>query len=62
LIGDEGFECLSHECAEIFKKAGFEIINRISIPLKTNSTDLEEAKEKRKMLNVDRVLWVFRKD
>lgn len=66
LMGDrtkEDFECLTSECYNIFRKARFECTARISVPLSTESANAREivkAKEIKKLLGRDRVLYVFR--
>jgi len=58
------FEPFIPESYNIFKKTGFECIHRISVPLTTqsaNGDEVNKAREKKKLLGRDRVLFVFRR-
>jgi hypothetical protein len=64
LTRDKTFECLSYECASLFKQNDFKIEHRISVPLTTqsaNGDEINKAKQGKKMLGRDRVLYIFKK-
>lgn len=59
------YDCLTNECYNIFKNAGFKCIQRISAPLTTqsgNPAEVETAIQKKKLLGRNRNIYIFRKE